>query len=220
MAIGLALLLGFAIPLNFRVPYFSVSPVDFWRRWHISLSSWLKDYLYISLGGNRNNNRTRNVFLTMLLGGLWHGAAWTFVAWGAFHGAIITGTHYLASLKVFSRFNGSQSVWVKLLKWAITFYLILLGWVFFRATDITSAFTIIGNLHTFGSASEIGKYAESIFIITSVWVLLMHIMDYYVIKGASKLENKNWLFWLLIIVGQALCLLIGEPSNEFIYFQF
>ena len=93
MAIGLAILLGFNIPLNFRVPYFARSPVDFWRRWHISLSSWLKDYLYISLGGNRNNNRTRNVFLTMLLGGLWHGAAWTFIAWGAFHGAIITLTH-------------------------------------------------------------------------------------------------------------------------------
>ena len=110
MAIGLAIILGFNIPLNFRVPYFALSPVDFWRRWHISLSSWLKDYLYISLGGNRNNNRTRNVFLTMLLGGLWHGAAWTFVAWGAFHGAIITLTHYLANLKMFSRFNSSNAI--------------------------------------------------------------------------------------------------------------
>ena len=82
MAIGLALILGFKIPQNFRVPYFAVSPVDFWRRWHISLSTWLRDYLYISLGGNRNNRRFRNVMITMLLGGLWHGAAWTFVAWG------------------------------------------------------------------------------------------------------------------------------------------
>lgn len=220
MAIGLAILLGFNIPLNFRVPYFAKSPVDFWRRWHISLSSWLKDYLYISLGGNRNNNRTRNVFLTMLLGGLWHGAAWTFVAWGAFHGAIITLTHYLANLQIFSRFNRSNTLAVSFVKWAVTFYLILIGWVFFRATDINSAITIIGNLHTFGSASQLGANAWSIFILTSVWVLLMHVMDYFVIKSADKLEKKNWQFWLLIILGQAICLLIGEPSNEFIYFQF
>ena len=220
MAIGLAILLGFNIPLNFRVPYFAKSPVDFWRRWHISLSSWLKDYLYISLGGNRNNNRTRNVFLTMLLGGLWHGAAWTFVAWGAFHGAIITLTHYLANLQIFSSFNRSNTLAVSLVKWAVTFYLILIGWVFFRATDINSAITIIGNLHTFGSASQLGTNAWSIFILTSVWVLLMHVMDYFVIKSADKLEKKNWQFWLLIILGQAICLLIGEPSNEFIYFQF
>jgi alginate O-acetyltransferase complex protein AlgI len=220
MAIGLAILLGFNIPLNFRVPYFSKSPVDFWRRWHISLSSWLKDYLYISLGGNRNNNRTRNIFLTILLGGLWHGAAWTFVAWGAFHGVIITLTHYLANLKVFSRFNNSNALAVSFLKWAITFYLILIGWVFFRATDINSAITIIGNLHTFGSASELGANAWSIFILTAVWILMVHVMDYFVIKSADKLENKNWQFWLLIILGQAVCLLIGEPSNEFIYFQF
>ena len=220
MAIGLALLLGFNIPLNFRVPYFAKSPVDFWRRWHISLSSWLKDYLYISLGGNRNNNRTRNVFLTMLLGGLWHGAAWKFVAWGAFHGAIITLTHYLANLAIFQRFNRSNALWVSGLKWAITFYLILIGWVFFRATDIQSAFTIIGNLHTIGSASELGINAWTIFTLTTVWILLVHVMDYFVIKSADKLEQKNWQFWLVIIIGQALCLLIGEPSNEFIYFQF
>jgi len=220
MAIGLAILLGFNIPLNFRVPYFAKSPVDFWRRWHISLSSWLKDYLYISLGGNRNNNRTRNVFLTMLLGGLWHGAAWTFVAWGAFHGAIITLTHYLANLKIFERFNNSNAVIVSFIKWAVTFYLILIGWVFFRATDIHSAITIIGNLHTFGSASELGANAWTIFILTAVWILIVHIMDYFVIKSADKLEKKNWQFWLLIILGQAICLLIGEPSNEFIYFQF
>ncbi len=220
MAIGLAILLGFNIPLNFRVPYFAKSPVDFWRRWHISLSSWLKDYLYISLGGNRNNNRTRNVFLTMLLGGLWHGAAWTFVAWGAFHGAIITLTHYLANLKVFSRFNNSNALVVSFVKWAVTFYLILIGWVFFRATDINSAITIIGNLHTFGSASDLGANAWTIFIFTAVWILMVHVMDYFVIKSADKLEKKNWQFWFLIILGQALCLLIGEPSNEFIYFQF
>lgn len=220
IAIGIALILGFSIPLNFRVPYFALSPVDFWRRWHISLSTWLRDYLYISLGGNRNNNRTRNVFLTMLLGGLWHGAAWTFVAWGAFHGAIITVTHYLAGLKIFARFNQSNALLVTFIKWAITFYLVLIGWVFFAANDLTSAIDIITNLHVFNSTIAAGSNAMIIFVMTSIWVLLVHIMDFYVIKGADKLENKPWLFWLLMMLGQGVCLFIGEPSNEFIYFQF
>jgi alginate O-acetyltransferase complex protein AlgI len=220
MAIGIALILGFSIPLNFRVPYFAVSPVDFWRRWHISLSSWLRDYLYISLGGNRNNNRTRNVFITMLLGGLWHGAAWTFVAWGAFHGAIITATHYLTNVAIFKGFNQSNAKLVTFIKWAITFYLVLIGWVFFRATDLTSALDIIVNLHMFNSQIASGSNAILIFVMTTVWVLLVHIMDFYVIKGADKLESKPWVFWLLMILGQGICLFIGEPSNEFIYFQF
>lgn len=220
MAIGIALILGFSIPLNFRVPYFAVSPVDFWRRWHISLSTWLRDYLYISLGGNRNNNRTRNVFITMLLGGLWHGAAWTFVAWGAFHGAIITATHTFANLKVFRGFSQSNARTVTFIKWAITFYLVLIGWVFFRATDLPSALDIIVNLHSLGSQVAWGNNAMAIFVMTIVWVLLVHIMDFYVIKGADKLENKPWLFWLLMTLGQGICLFIGEPSNEFIYFQF
>jgi alginate O-acetyltransferase complex protein AlgI len=220
MAIGIALILGFNIPLNFRVPYFAVSPVDFWRRWHISLSTWLRDYVYISLGGNRNNNRTRNVIITMLLGGLWHGAAWTFLVWGAFHGAIITGTHYLGSLKMFGNFNQSASIFIKLLKWAMTFYLVLIGWVFFRATDLSSAFEILVNLHSLGSNIPLGNNAQFVFILTVVWIFVVHIMDYGVIKSADKLENKPWLFWILMTLGQALCLFIGAPSSEFIYFQF
>ncbi|MGX5173882.1 MBOAT family O-acyltransferase [Aliikangiella sp. IMCC44653] len=220
MAIGLALLLGFSIPLNFRVPYFAVSPIDFWRRWHISLSSWLRDYLYIPLGGNRTGHRTRNVFITMLLGGLWHGAAWTFVAWGAFHGAIITLTHYFSGLKAFALFNHQPSLLINIFKWAITFYLVLLGWVFFRAEDLSSALQIIQSIHDFGNDIEIGRHAVVIFLMTSIWMLLVHVMDFYVIKGADKLERKSWLFWLLIIVGQSICILIGEPSNQFIYFQF
>lgn len=220
MAIGLALILGFNIPLNFRVPYFAVSPVDFWRRWHISLSTWLRDYLYISLGGNKHGHRTRNVFITMLLGGLWHGAAWTFVAWGAFHAVIISATHYLSNMPIFSAFNQSPNRLVTLIKWALTFYLVLMGWVLFRATDLTSALDIIVNLHVVNAGIAQGTHALTIFVMTCVWILLVHIMDFYVLKGAEKLENKSWLFWLLMVLGQGICLFIGEPSNEFIYFQF
>jgi len=218
MAIGLALIVGFKIPPNFRLPYFAISPVDFWRRWHISLSSWLRDYLYISMGGR--NQRYRNVMITMLLGGLWHGAAWTFVVWGAFHGVIITATHYLSSLGPFAGFVDSKSRLLTVLKWAITFYLVLVGWVLFRATSINSALDIIANMHTFGGLPASGPVAMKIAIATLVTVALMHLQDWFVITRGEAFENKKWVFWPVLILLQGLCLMIGEPSSEFIYFQF
>ena len=225
MAIGLALVLGFQIPLNFRLPYFAISPVDFWRRWHLSLSSWLRDYLYISLGGSRTGHRFRNVMITMLLGGLWHGAAWTFVVWGAFHGVLITATHYLSRFRVFRFFNPSpatpRSIPILAVKWGLTFYLVLIGWVLFRATSLGSALGLLADLHGLGGALPAPSVvATPIFVLTVVALVLMHLMDYGILKGAEKIERKPWLFWILLIVGQALCLLVGEPSNEFIYFQF
>jgi len=220
MAIGLALLLGFKIPLNFRLPYFALSPVDFWRRWHISLSSWLRDYLYIPLGGNRNNNRLRNIFITMLLGGLWHGAAWTFVVWGAFHGAIITATHYLGGLQILAGFSQSSSRWAGFLKWGITFYLVLLGWVFFRATSLDGALGLIADMHTISGLPSASEFALIIFGLVISGLLFMHLMDRYVINSAENLEKRPWLFWPLLVIGQIICLMIGEPSSEFIYFQF
>ncbi len=220
MAIGLALLLGFKIPLNFRLPYFATSPVDFWRRWHISLSSWLRDYLYIPLGGNRNNHRLRNIFITMLLGGLWHGAAWTYVIWGAFHGFIITATHYLGGLKIFAGFSNSSSRWAKLTQWAITLYLVLLAWVFFRASSLDSALAILSDMHDLSGHVNSGPMALSIFFMTASAFLLMHLLDLFVIRRADRFEARPWLFWPLLVIGVTLCLLIGEPSNEFIYFQF
>lgn len=220
MAIGIALLLGFKIPLNFRVPYFALSPVDFWRRWHISLSSWLRDYLYISLGGNRNNNRTRNVFITMLLGGLWHGAAWTFLAWGAFHGLIITVTHHLANMARFKSFNESNSIFIKLFKWAVTFYLIMLGWVLFRAESLTVAWSMIGAMHSFSGLEGWGHNAIAIFISVMLMVALMHLIDYLILnKGERFIQRPVW-FWLTMVLVQFICLMIGDPSDEFIYFQF
>ena len=218
MAIGLALIIGFKIPPNFRLPYFAVSPVDFWRRWHISLSSWLRDYLYISMGGR--NQRYRNVMVTMLLGGLWHGAAWTFVAWGAFHGIIITATHYLSSLKIFSGFVGSTSKLRTVFTWAITFYLVLIGWVLFRATSIDSAMSIIASMHTFGDLPASGPVAMKVALATLATVVLMHLQDWFVIARGDAFENKKWVFWPVLIFLQGLCLMIGEPSAEFIYFQF
>ncbi len=218
MAIGIALMIGFKIPPNFNLPYFAVSPVDFWRRWHISLSTWLRDYLYISLGGK--HQRVRNVMITMLLGGLWHGAAWTFVAWGFFHGLIIVATHYFGSLRTFSGFANSTSRSVALLKWALTFYLVLIGWVLFRAHSIDDAWNIFLNLHTFAALPEQGAVAGRVFIATVVAVLWMHLQDWFVIRKGEAFENRKWLFWPVLIFFQGLCLMTGEPSSEFIYFQF
>ncbi len=220
MAIGIALLLGFNIPLNFRVPYFALSPVDFWRRWHISLSSWLRDYLYFSLGGNRTGHRYRNVFITMLLGGLWHGAAWTFVAWGAFHGAIITATHLLRELPLFKGFAGSESKFTKLLQWLITFYLILIGWVFFRAPDIATAMQMLANMHLFNALPEPSVTAGLVLGATIVAMLIMHVMDYFILKSGDRFIQKTKTLFVVLIIIQAICLLIGDPSDQFIYFQF
>ena len=146
------LLLGFKIPLNFNLPYFAVSPVDFWRRWHISLSTWLRDYLYIPLGGSRTGGRFRNVMITMLLGGLWHGAAWTFVVWGAFHGLLISATHALGKVKALSPFNDSPRLGTQLVKWAVTFYLVLIGWVLFRAQSLGDGWAMLADMHGLGTA--------------------------------------------------------------------
>ncbi len=143
MAIGIALLLGFKLPENFRTPYKSASITEFWRRWHISLSSWLRDYLYISLGGNRKGKfRTYvNLFLTMLLGGLWHGASWKFVIWGVLHGLALVVERLFNS-----RFKIPKNGFVRFLQVVATFHFVVFAWIFFRARDFSTAFEVINNI--------------------------------------------------------------------------
>jgi alginate O-acetyltransferase complex protein AlgI len=150
IAIGTARLLGFAFPENFRRPYFASSISDFWRRWHISLSTWLRDYLYIPLGGNRHGRaRTYlNLMITMLLGGLWHGANWTFVAWGGYYGALLSLERAAGvGRREAARANASTGV----ARVAFTFTLVLLGWVLFRAPSFGAAFDVYRALFAGGS---------------------------------------------------------------------
>jgi alginate O-acetyltransferase complex protein AlgI len=147
MAIGLGLMLGFVFPKNFDSPYSAQSITDFWRRWHISLSTWLRDYLYVPLGGNRRGPaRTYcNLFVVMLLGGLWHGASWNFMVWGGLHGI------YLA----LERVRGRAAPWQRLpaaVRVAFTFLLVLVTWVFFRAPDLPSALRYLGSMTGAGEA--------------------------------------------------------------------
>ena len=149
MAIGLARLFGVRLPVNFNSPYKSVSIVDFWRRWHMTLSRFLRDYLYIALGGNRRGTARRyaNLLTTMLLGGLWHGASWTFVAWGGWHGALLCCNHAL------DRFWPTRHPVKRVLGWAVTMLAVIIGWVLFRAHSFAvvrrmfaAMFTLSGTL--------------------------------------------------------------------------
>jgi len=148
IAIGCAMLLGYRFPRNFNAPYTATSPQDFWRRWHISLSSWLRDYLYIPLGGSRGTalRTAANLMITMLLGGLWHGAAWTFVAWGALHGFYLVVHRAWTSIRWWPlALLRCTAMW----RWAsrlLVFHAVCLGWVFFRAPSFAIAFTILRRL--------------------------------------------------------------------------
>jgi alginate O-acetyltransferase complex protein AlgI len=152
IAIGSSRLLGIEIPINFDRPYLATDPRDFWRRWHISLSTWLRDYLYISLGGNRKGRGRMYaaIFITMLLGGLWHGAAWTFVAWGAYHGVLLMVSRWRderrsksLGARVPSPAQPFAHLWLHRL---ITFHLVCLGWVLFRSASLHDAGTMLANL--------------------------------------------------------------------------
>ena len=147
MAIGLALMIGVRLPLNFHSPYKARNLADFWRRWHMTLSRFLRDYLYIPLGGNQKGpfRRYVNLFITMLLGGIWHGAGWTFVVWGAFHGLALVGhAVWRALLRACAPAWGARR-WpgLGLLAWLLTFLCVVVGWVFFRAPDLQSAWSLL-----------------------------------------------------------------------------
>jgi alginate O-acetyltransferase complex protein AlgI len=160
MAIGLGLMMGFRFVENFNQPYLSQSITEFWRRWHMSLSAWLRDYLYIALGGNRGGTRKtyRNLFLTMLLGGLWHGANWTFVLWGAWHGAILAIERALG-VRVPA---GTQPERFRPHLWAITFLCVVLGWVMFRADTVGDAMTLYAAMFRLDGAGLSDAYAAGI----------------------------------------------------------
>ncbi len=149
MAIGIALLLGFRFPVNFRRPYTALDLQDFWRRWHITLSFWLRDYLYIPLGGNRGSEWrvSVNILVTMLLGGLWHGASWTFVFWGAYHGVgQIIGRRRRAVRTARGLPAEPVDPWRRAWARFVTFQVVCLGWLFFRADTLGTAFTMLGRL--------------------------------------------------------------------------
>uniref|UniRef100_Q07SL6 Probable alginate O-acetylase AlgI n=1 Tax=Rhodopseudomonas palustris (strain BisA53) TaxID=316055 RepID=Q07SL6_RHOP5 len=155
MALGLSRMFNISLPLNFNSPYKAKSIIDFWRRWHMTLSRFLRDYLYISLGGNRRGSTRRylNLFITMLLGGIWHGAGWTFLIWGALHGSYLIVNHAVRAIR--RRFNWDRRCLADHLAQPLTFLAVVVAWVFFRATDLESALRIVQAMIGLGTINAI-----------------------------------------------------------------
>lgn len=223
MAIGLAMIMGFRLSRNFDFPYKSKNLTEFWRRWHISLSSWLRDYLYIPLGGNRKGTlRTYlNNFLTMLIGGLWHGAAWKFVFWGAMHGVGLAV--HKATLPLTRRLPDTW--WVRAVGWSVTMVYVSLLWVFFRADSWLDSWLIIKNIFTNFSIDYIGPFlsARWMWVVMMTVIITAHALPPGVIDRLSTAFVRSWWVVKLIVflaVVQLVLEFAGEDVAPFIYFQF
>ncbi|WP_224365527.1 MBOAT family O-acyltransferase [Hyalangium versicolor] len=215
IAIGVALLLGFVLPPNFDLPYLATSPIDFWRRWHLSLSTWLRDYLYIPLGGNRNG-RYRNLLLTMLLGGLWHGANWTFVLWGLYHGLLLVAAHLLVGR--FPALKQTPSAAVLWLKRLGTFYLVVLGWVLFRAENVSSALRVLRGMHAPAEPSSFTWPAVLSLLFVLMGLVLCHAAS--ALAEKTELRQRPFALWPVVATCLAVAMAVGMPGHSFIYFQF
>jgi D-alanyl-lipoteichoic acid acyltransferase DltB (MBOAT superfamily) len=219
-AIGAGMCLGFILPENFRFPYAASGFSDFWRRWHISLSSWLRDYLYIPLGGNRRGSaRTYvNLMLTMLLGGLWHGAAWHFVVWGALHGAYLAIERSIRG-RIRSRPRSHTSL-RRVTVYLATFIVVSVTWVFFRAESIEAALHLLAAmLGGRGNPLVDGAHCASVATIVACTVIA------HMLLREADLERsvKRVPLWLrATVLAVMICSLILSPGDDraFIYFQF
>jgi alginate O-acetyltransferase complex protein AlgI len=219
MALGLALMMGFVLIKNFDAPYQADSITDFWRRWHISLSTWLRDYIYIPLGGNRiGPKRTYfNLMVVMLIGGLWHGANWTFVIWGAIHGFMLA----------FERWQGKNSPYRQLprpMRVGITFVIVCLAWVFFRAPTLHQATHYLANLFALTPTTFAADIARV------PMYDLYHVLVYLAAVLVVWKMPQTWTFTSLLTLRRAaVCMALyalavlfmwTQSENPFIYFQF
>lgn len=223
MAIGLGLMFNFNLPLNFNLPYRACSIIDFWRRWHITLSAFLKNYLYIPLGGNRTGHHLRNILLTMFLGGLWHGAGWTFIFWGTLHGIFICANH------LWRKTGCSLPRW---LAWLLTFNAVNLAWIFFRADNFPQALKIIramGDLSSFALPSSIflAKHLPffepggTLLKATQVGTIFACLVISLLVLKKEYLEKINPYATAVLFALLALCCVLNFSSvTEFLYFQF
>lgn len=224
MAIGLGMLFGFKLPENFNRPYSAVSITDFWRRWHISLSSWFRDYLYIPLGGNREGmvKTCINMAVVFILCGLWHGANWTFLLWGLYHGLFLI----LERLTGLRDISGEKYSFVRR---ATTLLIVTVGWVFFRSEDITQAIQFLGVMFT---ASDLPlsyelslalNYRNILFMMTALTVFFMP-GDFSGISYLSAKKDPLALFagalMILLLLPYCAALILGGSSSPFIYYRF
>lgn len=217
MALGISLMLNIKLPQNFNSPYKANSIVDFWRRWHITLSNFLKDYLYIPLGGNRKGKGRRylNLFLTMVLGGLWHGASWTFVLWGAFHGIGLTINHLWQDLGL--KFN-------RVLGRCLTFGFVMTGWIFFRAVNLKQALVVFKGLINW---KDLGLTPSMTSVMPwgrkEIPVLILFLLIVAFIKNSNEWMEKmklNWRWAFLTGLLLLIAILNFTKTSSFLYYQF
>lgn len=219
IALGCAQVMGFTLMENFRRPYYARSIGEFWRRWHISLSTWFKDYLYIPLGGNRTGYARwqRNLLITFMVSGLWHGANWTFVVWGALHGT------YLVLGNLTARVRPAAPAWLQRL---VTFLLVCLAWVFFRARTVEDALYILGHMGSGWSLSAwraLGLLPRNLLIMALAWLLLELVQ-----AGQERFRVRSWVRrqptvvrWVLYYAVALILIALGVYNrSQFIYFQF
>ena len=224
MAIGIALLLGFTLPVNFNRPYTATSMRDFWRRWHITLSSWLRDYLYIPLGGSRRSAVAtyRNVVITMVLAGLWHGAGWTFLVWGGLHGAALAVEHYFADRRK-RRGLGSPAPGALglIVRRVATLEFVVLAWVFFRADSIESAGRVIAA--TFTAWNRVPQFGWLAVVAIAAGLGLQY-LPAAVTDRMQDFLSRRWPVAQGIVFGVVLFAIIGvfgaEGVSNFIYIGF
>lgn len=231
IAIGSAKVMGYDIMENFKRPYYSMSVSEFWRRWHISLSSWFKDYVYISLGGNRvvKWRWYYNLFVTFLVSGLWHGANWTFVVWGALHGAYLVGSIWTEGIRERAMLGAglAQVPWLRdAWKKVVTFHLVVLGWIFFRANDVGDAFLLLGKVANLSFAEITFPILKGYWDLGLSFIFVIVLLSVEYLVKDNKLEEwlaqrsaaGRWLYYVLTL--QAILWFGVFTSNEFIYFQF
>jgi len=227
MAVGIGRLFGLRLSINFMTPYISPNATEFWKRWHITLSSWIKDYIYIPLGGSRKGLVLQCLFMitAMAVSGLWHGAAWTFVIWGIYHGLLLVGHKVLATLNKNRQMNQKGITLSRIVSVFFFFQLTVIGWVFFRAETIGEGFQLIVLMLTFSQVEYNQVYLLYFSFIALLYVL--HLLEYLLITHRKALvhfwENKvpagvRAAFYVLLMIILVLC--IKTEENSFIYFQF
>jgi alginate O-acetyltransferase complex protein AlgI len=218
-AIGIALMLGFILPDNFKYPYAAIGFSDLWQRWHISLSTWLRDYLYIPLGGNKVGvSRTYvNLMMTMLLGGLWHGAGWTFIFWGFLHGLYLVVERLLKQ-----RIHFTINAWNGILLALGTYFFVNITWVFFRASEFKTAMNLLGSMFFMNSDGE--KILQSGEIIKVFGVISLLFLCHWFMRDTSVREvagkTSKWILGLVWAVMFILLAIAQGSGDQFIYFQF
>jgi alginate O-acetyltransferase complex protein AlgI len=212
MAVGLGLMFGLHIPQNFNSPYRAANPSEFWRRWHISLSTVMRDYLYIPLGGNRGSRwfMYRNLMITMLLGGLWHGANWTFIVWGAYHGLLLVGYHLL---------SGKAEKVPAAIGQLATFLLVVVGWVYFRATDLAMAHEILRKMFAYvpGQLPADGvQFAVTVAVAAVLARWAPNSFEFHKNFRATSMRMAS----VAVVLGVSIALIAGSRASPFLYFQF